>query len=451
MNDWSDIFFISIISTALMLSLIGLWFVAVMSGIDRWNKRFFMCYFIVLMLCCFTALTELVFYYNSVSLGAVIIAMVLDSLLLSVPMPMLTVYLLHCLGEEFRSSKLMYIVLGLWTALIFLLVTSPFNGTFSYITPDNHYYRGPLYPLLLLPMIVILLLNLAKAIQCRCLLTRKVFLSFIIVLPIMAAALIVNLFVDAMPLFDISFVISALSMYGLILSDQVDQNQRHLQEIANQRISIMILKMRPHFIYNTLMTIYSLCDQDPQKARQVTMDFTNYLRKNFNAIASENTIPFSAELEHTRAYLTVEQARFEDMLIVDYDTAFTNFRLPPLTLQPLVENAVKHGMDPYSGSLRISIRTRHRERLQSNSFMQDFQEKENPVRPLSGNRRDARAEVIVEDNGHGFDSDETKEPGIAIKNIRQRLEMMCNGSLTITSGDSGGTVVTIMIPDSITQ
>ena len=108
------------------------------------------------------------------------------------------------------------------------------------------------------------------------------------------------------------------------------------------------------------------------------------------------------------------------MLVVDYDTPFTNFRLPPLTLQPIVENAVKHGMDPYSGSLSISIRTR---------------------------RTDSGTEIIVEDNGRGFDPDENSDSGIALQNIRQRLEIMCGGSLAITSADGGGTVVTVTIPD----
>ncbi len=143
---------------------------------------------------------------------------------------------------------------------------------------------------------------------------------------------------------------------------------------------------------------------------------------NFNAIASDSVIPFSSELEHTRAYLAIEQAQFGDMLIAEYDTAFIHFRLPPLTLQPIVENAVEHGMDPYSGPLRISIRTRH---------------------------TDSGAEIIAEDNGRGFDLNKAKEPGVALKNIQQRLEMMCGGSLTITSGDDNGTVVTITIPNSI--
>ena len=90
----------------------------------------------------------------------------------------------------------------------------------------------------------------------------------------------------------------------------------------------------------------------------MVLDFTNNLRKNFNAIAGADTISFSEELEHTRAYLAVELAQFEDSLVVEYDTPFTQFRLPPLTLQPIVENAVKHGMDPdASDPLIISIRT----------------------------------------------------------------------------------------------
>ena len=162
----------------------------------------------------------------------------------------------------------------------------------------------------------------------------------------MAFSFLVQMFVDVFPLLDISYVLSAVSMYGLILSDQIEQDlcrereiarqqqeiARQQQEIAHQRASVMVLQMRPHFIYNTMMSIYGLCNQDPQKARQVTMDFTNYLRKNFNAVANDSTIPFSTELEHTRAYLAVEQAQFEDMLIVDYDTPFIHFRLPPLTL-----------------------------------------------------------------------------------------------------------------------
>ena len=149
-------------------------------------------------------------------------------------------------------------------------------------------------------------------------------------------------------------------MFAIIFYDQIEQHFRLQREIANQRASIMVLQMRPHFIYNAMMSIYYLCSQNPQKAQQVTLDFTTYLRKNFTAIASEDTISFSDELEHTHAYLAIEQVQFGDSLIVDYDTPYENFRLPPLTLQPIVENTVKHGMDPEYAPLRIAIRTCHR-------------------------------------------------------------------------------------------
>ena len=151
------------------------------------------------------------------------------------------------------------------------------------------------------------------------------------------------------------------------------------------------------------------------------MDFTVYLRRNFTSVANTEPIPFSAELEHTRAYLAVEQVQYEDSLTVEYDTPHTLFRVPALTLQPIVENSIKHGRDPNAEPLHILIQTRE---------------------------TDSGSEIIVTDDGRGFDPDETKDPGIALANIRQRLEMMCGGSMTIHPREGGGTVVTVTIPDS---
>jgi len=186
--------------------------------------------------------------------------------------------------------------------------------------------------------------------------------------------------------------------------------------------AIMVLQMRPHFICNTMTSIYCLCNQDPAKARQVVLDFTTYLRKNFTAVASSDPIPFSSEFEHVRAYLAVEQAQYEDSLLVDYDTPHIRFRVPPLTLQPIVENAVKHGRAPYAGPLRISIRTR---------------------------KTDSGSEITVSDNGRGLDPAGGSGAHTALENIRQRLSLMCGGSLTITPGSAGGTVVKITIPDNV--
>ena len=447
MNSGINSFYFFITGAALLLGVIGLWFTALIPGIDRWGRRFFLIFFFVLLLASVCILVEMALRYYPVPSAAIYSLLLLETLLLSLPLPMQTPWLLHCCGESLRSSRLLHAVLGLWTVFFVLLASVPFVEGFIYFTPEAQYYRGPLYPLLLAPMIAVLLLNFAGTIKRRARLSRKAFLSIVVAQAPMAVTLIVNLFVDAVPLFDISYVLSALAMYSLILSDQIEQDRRHQQEIvrqqqeiarqqreiarqqreiAHERASVMVLQMRPHFIYNTLMAIHSLCRLDPPKAQQITTDFTNYLRRNFNAVASDSAILFSTELEHTRAYLAVEQALYEDMLIVAYDTPFTRFRLPPLTLQPIVENAVKHGMNPYSGPLRISIRTRRTD--------------------AGGSGRSA-TEIIVEDTGPGFNPSDESKPHAALENIQQRLEMMCRGTMTILPRKEGGTVVTVTVPD----
>ena len=419
---WFDSYFIYFESGAtLLLSLVGLWFIAVMPGIDRWSKRFFRSLFTIFLSLSIIGFIDTIMYSYPAPMWIMYCVIILETVLLSLAPLMMTAYLLHCCGEDVHSSKLFHAVMSLWGVFIVMLVISPFNEVFYYFTPDGKYWRGAWYPVLLLPMIAAMLLTIAGMMRYRERLSRKAFLSFLITLLPITGVLVVDMFVELYPLIDISIVISALSMYSLILSDQVEQDLRRQREIANQRTSIMVLQMRPHFIYNTMTSIYCLCGQDPQLARQVIMDFTTYLRKNFTAIASAEPIPFTSELEHTRAYLAVEQAQYEDSLFVDYDTPHKSFRVPPLTLQPIVENAIKHGRDPYAGPFRISIKTQ---------------------------KTDSGSEIVVADNGRGFDPTDDSEPHIALKNIQQRLELMCGGSLTVAPNDGGGTVVTVAIPDS---
>lgn len=434
MNDWIDFFYFFMDGAVLLLSVLGVWFTAVIPGIDRWGRRFFLSYFTVLLLSSVSVLAEVGLRYYPVPMAVIYASLFLETLLLSFPLPMQTAYLLHCCGEDIRSSKLLHAILGLWTVFFVLVVFALFFSDFFYIvTPESQDIRGPFYPLLLAPVSLIVLFNFIGTLRRRPRLSRKAFISFVIAEVPMAATLVVNMFVDVVWLFDFGYVLSALAMYSFILSDQLEQDRRRQREIilkeqeiarqqweiAHERANVMVLQMRPHFIYNTLMSIYSLCRLDPMKARQVTMDFTNYLRKNFNAVASGSLIPFSAEMEHTRAYLAVEQAQYNDMLAVEWDTQFTRFRLPPLTLQPIVENAVKHGMDPDSGALHISIQTRCTE---------------------------GRVQIVVENTGPDFDPEGDSGPQITLKNIQLRLEMMCEGSMTIRPRDGGGTVVKLTFP-----
>ncbi|MBQ7598580.1 MAG: histidine kinase [Clostridia bacterium] len=420
MTDWLTVAFFSIGSALLAVSIIGVAFSAVMPALGRWNRRFFVLFFSLLFLYVIVILLELISYSSPEMVKAQRVIILFEFLFFSVltlmPMP----FLLHCAKENIKGSRLFRAAVALWGVFIALLIAAQFTNAFYGTNPALAYVRGPWFPLLITPLVALTLLNTVSLFLKRKKLSKELFVALLIYL--LPAAIMVFLYMFAAVDILVSFwlVLCAITMFGLIFRKSVKEYMNQQREIANQRANVMVLQMRPHFIYNTLMSIYSLCNQDPQKARQVTLDFTNYLRKNFSAVAGDSTIPFTSELEHTRAYLAVEQAQYEDLLLVHFDTPHTHFRVPPLTLQPIAENAVKHGMNPYGGPLHLSIRTRE---------------------------TSLGSEIIVENDGADFNAaKENNEPHIALSNIRQRLEIMCGGTLTILARDGGGTIVKVTIP-----
>ena len=404
---------------AFMLALLGIFVTIVMPGIDNRTRHFFIPFFSILLSYVILCIADLLTYYDPDMAQAQRIISYFESLLYSLIMPLLTIYLLRNCGEKLRESKLFRFVFVLWIMSFTMLQTTLFTNLFYYITDDNKFVRGDLYALLCAPSIITILVTLRGLLLRRNKFSRRHFFAFLACLLPLTIVSVLHIYISVFPLLGVCLTLTILLMFMINLLDLIEYYMRQQAEISRQRANIAILQMRPHFIYNTMTSIYYLCDQDPEKAKQVTLDFTTYLRKNFTAIASEDTIPFSEELEHTRAYLAVEMAQFEDILSVDYDTPHTHFRLPSLTLQPIVENAVKYGCDPDSEPLHIVIRTR---------------------------ATDLGSEITVEDNGPGYVDVDDNKPHIALANIRQRLELMCGAKMSISKRERGGTVVKIIIP-----
>lgn len=409
------------VSAMLVLMLMALGIAVTMPALDRWSKRFFIVSLSLLMLCVIVCLIDEIIYRNPNFIILEKIVVYFEALLVSVLMPLPTILLLHYCGESVKSSKLFHTVILLWLICFFALSIGQFTNWFYVVTPNNEFIRTSLLPLLMLPLVLGMFVNIAGLIRRRKKLSTRYLVAFLIYLLPFTVFLTVHAFIDIAPFLFSGVGICAFSMCYFIVSDQIIHNFHQQREIANQRASVMVLQMRPHFIYNTMMSIYYLCKQDADKAQQVTLDFTTYLRKNFTAVASEEAVPFKDELEHTKAYLAVEQAQHEDMLCVDYDTPHIDFKVPPLTLQPLVENAVKHSLDPNGEALHIYVKTRLTD---------------------SGN------EIIVENNGLDYQPSTDNEPHTALANIQQRLNMMCKGTLKITPREGGGTVVKVTIPNT---
>lgn len=419
MIDPKDLANILMSFAAFTLMSLGLVSVHIDRSMERWSRRFFSTMFLILLLC---ACLDFVSEPLTVSLFTIPPKLPLygQSLLSAMLIPLLTIYLLHCAGQDFRRTIVFWTVLGLFIFYAALLTFTQFTAFIYYYTPDNVYHRGPWYPLLLVPPALSMVTLFAAVLQRRSHLSCKQFFAFLIYTILPALGMFIQMFFYGIYAVGFGTTLAAVSMYIFIMLDQVEKHTRRQEEILRQRASITVLQMRPHFIYNTLLSIYYLCEQDVKKAQQVILDFSSYLRHNFTAISKADMIPISEELEHTRTYLAVEQVRFSEMLFVEYDTPFTCFRIPPLTLQPIVENAVKHGVDPELRPLKITVQTR-----------------DTP----------AGSEIIVTDNGPGYAPADDNEPHIALGNIRERLELMCGGTLDIRSGNEGGTVVTITIPD----
>ena len=216
----------------------------------------------------------------------------------------------------------------------------------------------------------------------------------------------------------ITMVSTSLFYYIWLHLQFVREHERDL--MAEQRIRIMMSQIRPHFLYNTLATIKALCRKDPETAAATTEKLGLYLRQNLDSLGRDELIPFGKELEHTRIYAEIEQVRF-DSFRVEYDIRDDGFSVPALTLQPLVENAVRHGVRIRDDGL-VRILTR---------------------------RTEAGHEIVVQDNGKGFDVRELEdldESHIGIRNVRERLEKICGGTLTIDSRPGEGTTAVIRIP-----
>jgi len=405
----------------MIIALLGLFFSLAVHTLESRTRKFFIWIFLTTAAYVFS---DIVSQISLLMLGpeyALLsrVAVFCESLFSSMLMPMVTQYLLHCSGERRKRTPLFSSMITLWAVYAVMLIFTQFTTEIYTITPDNVYRRGPWYFLLLVPPAAMMALNCGALIARQKRLTKRQILAFSVYLLVPLGCMLFQMVQYGLLMIVIGTSVSIMIMFVFILLDQVEHGIRQQEENASQRASIIVLQMRPHFIYNTLMSIYYLCKQDAEKAQQVILDFSKYLRANFTAIAKEDTIAFSEELEHTRAYLAVEQARFRDQLMVEFDTPFTDFRIPPLTLQPIVENAVKHGLDPELEPLFISVSTKE---------------------------ADGYAEITVDDSGPGFTAADDDEPHIALANISERLEMMCRGEMTIGKRDCGGTIVTIRIP-----
>ena len=325
------------------------------------------------------------------------------------------------------------------------IISAKYAHWYYIIGEQNVYQRQPYYNVALVLIAVLFVLVVLQIVVCakRLLVKQIVSLLLYILIPFTMVILQV-VFKPGIGLTNIGMAISLIIIFivnnvkitimeselnkkvlqqNMVLLNQNKVIAEKKEEIENLQLNMVITQMQPHFIFNVLNIIYYLCAKDTKLAQTAIDDFSSYLRTNIDSLVSDELAPFSKELEHVKNYLDLEKLRFDEELEIEYDIGPTDFHLPMLVVQPLVENAVKHGIAKSPNGGKLIVRT-----------IEDYD----------------NYYIYVIDNGVGFDT--KKKPAndgrshIGVENVRVRIEKRVNGKLEIFSTKGKGTTAVITIP-----
>ena len=305
----------------------------------------------------------------------------------------------------------------LFSVFVLLDLTNIFSHLFFY-AEDGEYIRSKTmilsqgYQFIMLAIVFVIAIS-NKKLNIR----EKTAFSVYCFLPLIAI-LIQNAFKG----YAIAYASIIIAVEVLFFFVNVERNiaiAKEGEKIKDAQIKLMTSQIQPHFIYNVLSSISTLITIDSAKAQDALDYFTDYLRSNLSSLGEAGLISFDKELKHIKAYLSLEKIRFNDRLNVIYDIEVTDFLVPPLTIQPIVENAVKHGILEKLEGGTVKIKT--------------YETDESYV-------------IEVIDDGIGFDINEVDLKGtehIGLKNIMYRINNTNNGNFEICSEKNNGTTIKV--------
>ncbi len=243
---------------------------------------------------------------------------------------------------------------------------------------------------------------------------------------------VISFYLYFVPPYDVVLTIAFVSFVIVLFVTMVNSIFRRMQiqvetehlknELLQNKIAMMLSQIGPHFLFNSLEVIISLCDTEPQIAKQSAKIFARYLRYNLDALTQNELIPMEKELEHIKQFAYLQIMRFGNLIKMEYDLKVKNFFVPTLTIEPLVENAINHGIIERENGGTITISSIETE----NSYV-----------------------IHIVDDGVGFDVNllpNDNRTHIGIENVRKRLKAQCEGCLLIESTVGVGTTATVTIP-----
>ena len=306
-----------------------------------------------------------------------------------------------------------------------LYATAPFtNGLVFKIDYCNRFKRGPLgqtiYCVTAFYLIVLVLVSIRSFKDNN----RKkgILLFFLILISLLSMYLEFRNWIPGY--IDEVSALSILIYYIYLVVTYQQELRESIAEkelkIAQDRISILQEQIRPHFIFNSLNVIRALIKRDPARAVEGIDHFSDYLRAHVYALKSSDVIPFEEELANVKAFIALVQPSYDDPIDITYDLKATDFTLPPLSLEPIVENAVKHGIGSDGGFIKISS-----ELTDENEYI---------IRVV--NSRLGKVD---------YTEKERARLGVGYENTKTRLALQLNGRIEFHQSDED-TTVEIIIP-----
>ena len=412
--------------TGLIISILGVIQVLRNRILEKHSRRYFLWIFIILIAYAVGDLISWLTYGipGRVWMLASKAGLFLESLFSCALIPLLASFLLYTAGgKNGPGNRVLQTDSVLFALYLILLVYTQFSTTIYFYDELNVYHRGPWYPVLLIPPVLMSILSLWLLWSNRAGLSRQQIIAFLSYILIPGISMIIQMLFYGVSIIVLGSSVAAFIMLTNVLNDQTEQYYMQQAENSRLKTEILLSQIQPHFLFNTLGTISHLCTDAPEAKKAIAL-FSRYFRGNIEVLSKEMLIPFDKETEHVRIYLELEKLRFGDSLQVFWDLMCTDFLIPSLTLEPLVENAVRYGVRGNAdgcGTVRILSR-------------------EYP----------AHYEISVSDDGPGFRQESAQEPDgrshIGIDNVRERLKAICNGKLQIISAPGQGTQAVIILP-----
>lgn len=332
--------------------------------------------------------------------------------------------------KRVKAELIMGFIAGL------LVIISQFTNLYYSFDSANFYSREKWHCICLLLGLTQIFIIFSLVLQFRKKMSKRLFFAITVYVALPILASIVLLFYYGLSLVNYAIWVSMVLLFIEYEYEETEMNRKNEKELFEATIQIMLSQLGPHFIFNALTAIKYLCRTSPEDAIETVECFANYLRGNLDAISGRKTIRFEEELEHIKQYIYIEQKRFGNRVSIIYDLECTEFEIPTLVLQPLVENAVKHGITKRERGGIITISSRREEGYYSIKVADD------------GVGFDIKA-WENQDGRYKYEGPEDslkKDVHVGIHSVQNRLKQICGGSLIIKSDPENGTEAEIMIP-----